>query len=79
MSRASKETGIPRTTLYRMLWKNGNPNLKYLMQILSFLNLRLWVVSEEFVRTDRTKRFKDVAPPAVIGSGNRQIKVPRKI
>lgn len=78
MSKASKETGIPRTTLYRMLWKDGNPNLKYLVQILNFLDLRLWVVSDEFVQTDRTKRYKDVTSTEVIGTGNRWIKVPRR-
>ena len=78
MSKASKETGIPRTTLYRMLWKDGNPNLKYLIQILGFLNLKLWVVSDDFVRTNKTERFKNVAHPQVIGSGNRRIKTPKQ-
>ena len=73
MSRASNETGIPRTTLYRMLWKDGNPNLKYLVQILKFLNLRLWVVSEEFVTTDRTTRFKHVTRPESLSSANRRV------
>lgn len=70
MSRASKRTGIPRTTLYRMLWKGGNPNLKYLVQILNFLNLKLWIVSDEFVNTNKTKRFKN-ASPQFISSGNK--------
>ncbi|MBL7545331.1 MAG: helix-turn-helix domain-containing protein [Bdellovibrionaceae bacterium] len=59
MSRVASETGIPRTTLYRMLWKEGNPNLKYLIQILKFLKLRLWVVSEESINTNRTIRYKN--------------------
>lgn len=78
MSKASKETGIPRTTLYRMLWKNGNPNLKYLVQILNFLNLRLWVVSADFVRTNKTERFKNVAHHQEIGSGSRRIRTPKQ-
>jgi len=78
MSKASEKTGIPRTTLYRMLWKDGNPNLKYLVQILNFLELRLWVVSDEFVQTNRTKRFKNETHDEVIGSGNRRIRVPKK-
>lgn len=79
MSKASQKTGIPRTTLYRMLWKDGNPNLKYLVQILNFLELRLWVVSDEFVATNKTKRFKNVTHDEVIGTGNRRIRVPKKI
>ncbi len=78
MSKASKETGIPRTTLYRMLWRDGNPNLKYLVQILGFLNLRLWVVSDEFVDTNKTKRFKNVTYHEVIGTGNRRMRVLKK-
>ena len=78
MSRASKETGIPRTTLYRMLWKSGNPNMKYLVQILNFLNLRLWVVSANFIRTNKTVRFKNVAPVQTVSSGNRRIKTPKQ-
>ncbi len=78
MTTASIETGIPRTTLYRMLWKNGNPNLKYLAQILNFLNLRLWVVSDNFVHTNKTERFKNVAHPPVISSGNRRIRTPKQ-
>jgi len=78
MSKASKKTGIPRTTLYRMLWKDGNPNLKYLVQILNFLDLRLWVVSDEFVQANRTKRFKNESRDEVIGNGNRRIRVPKK-
>lgn len=78
MSKASKKTGIPRTTLYRMLWKDGNPNLKYLVQILNFLNLRLWVVSDEFVATNKIKRFKNVTHDEVIGTGIRRIRVPKK-
>ena len=74
MSKASKETGIPRTTLYRMLWKDGNPNLKYLIQILGFLNLKLWVVSDEFIYSNRTKKFKDVDRPEIIGLGGRKIR-----
>lgn len=79
MSKASKETGIPRTTLYRMLWKDGNPNLKYLVQILNFLNLRLWVVSDDFVQTNKTKRFKNVTHDEVIGTGNRRMRVSKKV
>jgi probable addiction module antidote protein len=79
MSKASKETGIPRTTLYRMLWKDGNPNLKYLVKILEFLNLSLWVVSNEFVNTAKTKRYKNVSPTEVIGSGGRRIRTPKQI
>lgn len=60
MSQVAERTGIPRTTLYRMLWKEGNPNLKYLIQVLKFLKLRFWVVSEEFVSTNKTIRYKNV-------------------
>ena len=78
MSKASKETGIPRTTLYRMLWKDGNPNLKYLVQILEFLNLKLWVVSDEFIYSNRTKRFKNVDRPEIIGDGGRRMRPPKQ-
>lgn len=79
MSRASRETGIPRTTLYRMLWKGGNPNLKYLIQILKFLNLKLWVVSDQFIYTNKTQRYKNVSREQVIGDGNRRVRTPSKI
>lgn len=78
MSKAAKETGIPRTTLYRMLWKDGNPNLKYLVQILEFLKLKLWVVSNEFIYSNRTKRFKDVDRPEIVGLGSRRIWTPKQ-
>lgn len=78
MSKASDWTGIPRTTLYRMLWKSGNPNLKYLIQILKFLNLRLWVVSNEFVLTNKTRRFKNIPQAEVISNGNRRISAPKR-
>lgn len=78
MSKVSQETGIPRTTLYRMLWKSGNPNLKSLVQILNFLNLRFWVVSDFFIYTNMTDRFKNVRHARVIGSGNRHVKTSRK-
>ncbi len=78
MTKAATETGIPRTTLYRILWNDGNPNLKYLVQILGFLNLKLWVVSDEFIYSDRTKRFKDVGRPEIIGHGGRRIRTPKQ-
>lgn len=61
MSEAARKTGIPRTTLYRMFWKGGNPNLKYLIQVLQFLNLKLWVVSDRFIYTNKTQRYKNVS------------------
>jgi DNA-binding phage protein len=78
MSKASKETGIPRTTLYGMLWRDGNPNLKYLVQILGFFNLKLWVVSDEFIYSNITNRFKDVDRPEIIGPGGRRIRTPKQ-
>lgn len=58
ISHAAKSTKIPRTTIYRMLWKSGNPNLKYLILILKYLGLNLWVVTSEFIATEPSKRFK---------------------
>lgn len=78
MSLVAQKTGIPRTTLYRMLWKEGNPNLKYLIQIFKFLELRLWVVSEEFINTNKTLRFKHVSRDPVTSSGGRRVRVPRQ-
>jgi DNA-binding phage protein len=59
ISEAAKATKIPRTTIYRMLWKDGNPNLKYLTAILNYLGMNLWVVSHEFIKAEPSKRFKD--------------------
>ena len=74
MSKAAKETKIPRTTLYRMLWSGGNPNLKYLLRVYEFLGLRAWVVSEDFVYSNRTPRFRDAMPDPddmLVGHGRR--------
>jgi DNA-binding phage protein len=78
MSKASKMTGIPRTTLYRMLWQDGNPNLKYLIQVLNFLELRLWVVSDDFIYSNRTQRYKNVPQVQIIGSDNRHVRTSRQ-
>jgi hypothetical protein len=78
MTKASKVTRIPRTTLYRMLWKDGNPNLKFLIQILKFLKLKLWVVSDEFIHSNRTKRFKNVDRAELTGNGGRRIRTPKQ-
>jgi probable addiction module antidote protein len=40
----SKVTGIPRTTIYRMLWKDGNPSLKALLGLLDAVELGLWIM-----------------------------------
>tara|TARA_B110001454_G_scaffold219198_1_gene251695 strand:+ start:278698 stop:279162 length:465 start_codon:yes stop_codon:yes gene_type:complete len=74
MSKASQKTGIPRTTLYRMLWQDGNPNFKYLLQILKFLGLRLWVVTDDFIYTNKTQRFKNVPQVQVLSGGNRHVR-----
>lgn len=78
MSEASKQTKIPRTTIYRMLWKGGNPNLKYLVRVLDFLDLRPWVVTKEFSYTNRTKRFKHEMPDArdIVPGRTRRVRVP---
>lgn len=62
MTKAAERTKIPRTTLYRMLWREGNPNLRYLLRVLHYLQLRPWVVSEEFLYSAKTKRFRDEEP-----------------
>ncbi len=77
MSKASKIIGIPRTTLYRILWQDGNPNLKYLIRILNFLELRFWVVTDDFIYSNRTQRYKNVPHIHVSGSGNRRVRTPR--
>ena len=74
IAEASKATGIPRTSIYRMLWSDGNPSLKNLIAILQFLNIHLWVVSSEFIFRGKSRRYKDEIPVEVIDSGNQQIK-----
>jgi DNA-binding phage protein len=73
MSEAARQTQIPRTTLYRMLWKGGNPNLKYLVRILAYLGLKMWVVSEHFVKESQTLRYKRVKSPYVLAGRARRI------
>lgn len=58
ISQAAESTQIPRTTIYRMLWRDGNPNLKYLITLLNYLGMSLWVVSHEFIDAEPSKRFK---------------------
>ena len=59
MSKAAEEMKIPRTTLYRMFWSGGNPNLKYLLKVFEYPGIRLWVVFQDFIYTSRTVRFKN--------------------
>lgn len=60
-SQVAKATKIHRVTLYRMLAKGGNPSLENLMRILCALNLRIWVLENEFFqRRTRVVRPKDV-------------------
>lgn len=68
ITEVTNKTKIPRTTIYRMLWKDGNPNLRYLITILDYLGLSFWVVSHEFIHSDPSKRFKDES---------RQIELPK--
>lgn len=81
ISEAAQKTKIPRTTLYRMLWRGGNPNLRYLVKVLHYLGLRPWVVSEEFVYSSPTKRFRDEAPdPRDIVPGRaRKVRTPKNL
>jgi DNA-binding phage protein len=73
MSEAARETQIPRTTLYRMLWSGGNPNLKYLVRVLAYLGLKMWIVSEQFVRENQTRRYKQVKSALVVAGRSRRI------
>ena len=66
LSAAAKATEIPRTTIYRMLWKDGNPNLKYLLRLLDHLGLSLWVVSRDFIKRSPSKRLLDEEPGEVL-------------
>lgn len=59
MTKVAERTKIPHTTLYRMLRREGNPNLRYPLRVLHYLQLRPWVVSEEFLYSAKTKRFRD--------------------
>lgn len=79
ITEAAEAMKIPRTTLYRMLWRGGNPNLRYLIKILHYLELRPWVVSEDFIYSSPTKRFRDEAPDPrdIVPGRTRKVKVPR--
>ena len=41
MTWLSKQTGIPRQTLYQMLSKEGNPSIRAFMTIISNLGIRM--------------------------------------
>jgi len=73
MARASRATGISRMTLYRMLSKDGNPELRNFVKILHFIGMQPWVVGEGFIHGgDEFKRFRKQKPPAVfVGTGSR--------
>ena len=78
ISEAAQKTKIPRTTLYRMLWRGGNPNLRYLLKILHHLGLRPWVVSEEFIFSAPTPHFRNEKPDARDIVPGRARKMPRR-
>jgi probable addiction module antidote protein len=73
MARAARETGISRMTLYRMLAKDGNPELRNFIKILHFIGMRPWVVDEGFIYGgDEFKRLRKQKPPVVfVDSGRR--------
>ncbi len=78
ITEVAEKTKIPRTTLYRMLWRSGNPNLRYLLKILHHLGLRPWVVSEDFIYAAPTPRFRDEKPDGrdIVPGRARKIKTP---
>jgi probable addiction module antidote protein len=45
MTSLSEETGIARTSLYKALSANGNPELSTLLKVINALGLRLHVTS----------------------------------
>ena len=53
ISKVAKETGISRITLYRMLSKEGNPELNSLVKVMGFLGMHLWVVDHHFMKANR--------------------------
>jgi probable addiction module antidote protein len=73
MSWASEKIGLSRMTLYRMLSKAGNPELKNLVRVLNFIGMRPWVVSQDFVhRGEGFRRYKKELPDEVkVSSGKR--------
>jgi DNA-binding phage protein len=46
-SKFTRKLGINRVSLYRMLGKNGNPSVRYLVRIAGALGIRLWGMEEE--------------------------------
>ncbi len=74
ISWTAEATGISRVTLYRMLSRPGNPELRNFVKVLKFLGLRHWVVSEEFTRAGRDfVRYNKVKPDEVVVSHGRRI------
>lgn len=47
MSWLSRQTGIPRQTLYQMLSKNGNPSIRAFINIIHNLGIRMTFESEK--------------------------------
>ena len=61
VSEIARLCGVSRVSLYRMLTGGGNPRFKSLLGLLRALQLRFWLVDEEFVRRrTRVTRPKDV-------------------
>ena len=73
MAQAAKETGITRMTLYRMLAKDGNPELRNFIKVLHFVGMRAWVVDEGFVYSgDAFERYRKQRPEFVhVSTGRR--------
>lgn len=60
-SKFAGELGVNRVSLYRMLSADGNPSLRYMVRLLSFLGLRMWSVEEDFILRRKTvERPKEV-------------------
>jgi DNA-binding phage protein len=59
ISHVAEETGISRITLYRMLSKDGNPELNSLVKVMRFLKMHLWVVDQHFIKTNRKPLVND--------------------
>jgi len=52
MSELAKKAGLPRTTLYRALSLDGNPEYKTIHKIVNALDMRLLVVPKSRARTN---------------------------
>lgn len=63
ITEAINKAKIPRATIYQMLWKDTNPNLRYLITILDYLGQSFWMVCHEVIYSDPSNHFKYESRP----------------